>query len=174
MDKHSIYVVLGMVAVSVLAGYILGRRNTQTVYVDKPYPVTVEKPVPVHDTVYETRNVYLPKVKTEHDTVWGTVTTSVYIHDTVQVQVPISTKEYEEEINDAKVNVKISGFEPNLESLTVINLRICPQTPQKSPQGRFSVGVGVGYGFGLKDASNGVFSLQPSVGVTFSYSLFSF
>ena len=165
-----------IISLSLLIGVIVGALNkkTETVTIEKPYPVTVEKPVPVHDTVYSTKTVYLPKVKTEYDTVTETVTTTVYIHDTVQVQVPISMKEYEEEINEAKVNVKISGFEPNLESLTVTNLKICPQTHRNAPLSRFGVGVEVGYGFTLKNASDGLFEPRPYVGVGIHYSLIQF
>lgn len=163
-------------SLSLLIGFIVGIRNrkVETVTVEKPYPVTVEKPVPVHDTVYSTKTVYLPKVKTEYDTVTETVTTTVYIHDTVQVQVPISMKEYEETVNDAQVNIKISGFEPNLESLTVTNLKICPQTNRKAPYSRFGIGVEVGYGFTLKNTSDGLFEPRPYVGVGIHYSLIQF
>lgn len=171
MSKNPFIVGAGIVAVSLVAGFLLGRSRTQTAYVPKPVPVTVEKPVPVHDTVYATKPVYLPKVTTVHDTVNHTVTTTVHHTDTVQVEIPISQTTYEETINDAIVTATVSGYEPTLERLTVENLRICPPT---GSQGRFSVGVGVGYGIGLKDASHGVFSGQPFVGVTFTYNLFSF
>lgn len=153
MSKNPFIVGAGIVAVSLVAGFLLGRSRTQTAYVPKPVPVTVEKPVPVHDTVNHT------------------VTTTVHHTDTVQVEIPISQTTYEETINDAKVTATVSGYEPVLEQITVENLRICPPT---GSQGRFSVGVGVGYGIGLKDASHGVFSGQPFVGVTFTYNLFSF
>lgn len=171
MTKTSIILLVGLVAVSFLAGFLLGRSRTQTAYYPQPYPVTVEKPVPVHDTVYDTRTVYLPTVTTVHDTVNHTVTTTVHHTDTVQVEIPISQTTYEETINDAKVTATVSGYEPSLDRLTVENLRICPPT---GSQGRFSVGVGVGYGIGLKDASHGVFSGQPFVGVTLNYNFLTF
>ena len=171
MTRTSIVLLVGLVAVSFLAGFLLGRSQVQTAYCPQPYPVTVEKPVPVHDTVHDTRTVYLPTVTIVHDTVNHTVTTTVHHTDTVQVQVPISTKDYEETINDAIVRATVSGYEPTLERLTVENLRICPVS---APTRRFSIGVGVGYGIGVKDASNGVFSGQPFVGVSLNYNLVAF
>lgn len=171
MTKTSIMLLAVIVAVSFVAGFLLGRSRVHTAYVPQPYPVTVEKPVPVHDTVYETRTVYLPRVVTHTDTVTNTVTTTVYHTDTVQVQVPITTKDYEEEINDAIVKATVSGYEPSIDRLTVENLRICPVS---APTRRFSIGVGVGYGIGVKDASHGVFSGQPFVGVSLNYNLLTF
>lgn len=171
MTKTSIILLLGLVAVSLVAGFLLGRSKIQTAYYPQPYPVTVEKPVPVHDTVYATRTVYLPKVTTVHDTVNHTVATTVHHTDTVQVEIPITTKDYEEQINDAIVKATVSGYEPVLEQITVENLRICPPT---SSTRRFSIGVGVGYGIGLQDASHGVFSGQPFVGVSLNYNFLTF
>lgn len=158
-----------------ILGLYLGKRNPKIVEVEKPYPVTVEKPVPVHDTVYSTKTVYLPKVKTVHDTVTNTITETVYITDSVQVQVPITLKDYDETVNDANVKIQISGFEPNLEKLTVTNLREkSSYTHSEAPLSRFSIGIDIGYGFTMKTSPEPVFEARPYLGVGLHYSLIQF
>ena len=166
-----------LVSLSLLALFLLGlwlgsRKEPETVYVEKPYPVTVEKPYPVHDTIYEYRTVHLPKVEYVHDTVRNTVWTTV--HDSVYVQIPIQETEYDETLNDARVQLKISGFQPELENLTVTNLRECPTTHFEAPLRRFGIGIELGYGLTLKNAPEGLISPRPYIGIGIHYNLISF
>lgn len=108
-------------ALGALCGFFLGKSMYQPTYGEKVARDTVI----VHDTVpdinptpkdsatvkYVTR--FLPVVK--NDTINHFVEVSKMIHDTVEVQVPITSKHYGSKDYDAWV----SGYEPSLDSIKV-------------------------------------------------------
>lgn len=110
--------------VGILLGFLAGFFTSKSLY-DKPLDVGIEiDTIIVYDTVpdiapspkYSATIKYVTKwlpsaTKTDTITRWDYFP----IHDTVAVQVPITSKHYGNETYDAY----ISGFEPNLDSIFV-------------------------------------------------------
>jgi hypothetical protein len=110
------------------------------------YPRPVEKQV----VRYVTR--FLPVVK--NDTINHFVEVSKMIHDTVEVQVPITSKHYSAKEYDAWV----SGYEPSLDSIKVYREReyitetITKTVKDKGKHFFLDVGAGCEYRFNTKAA----------------------
>lgn len=108
--------ILVLLAASFLGGLFLGRswgsaepevtevRDTLTFH----DTVEVERPVPVYVSQIRTDTVRLALVDTSH---------TVVVRDSVEVEVPISRKVYE----DSTYRAVISGYKANLDSLWVRN-----------------------------------------------------
>lgn len=102
------------------AGFFTGK----TIY-DRPLTEKIERDtVTIHDTIHDIAPHPKDSIVTKWKTKWlpakaDTVGVPIYIdnvvHDSVLVQVPISSKHYGNETYDAW----ISGFEPNLDSIKV-------------------------------------------------------
>lgn len=116
--------------------------------------VTYDKPVAMDSLVV--RYVRVPVVR---DTLH-----SIYT-DTIQVDMPITQKRYE----DSTYTAWVSGYEPSLDSIRVYrkNEVITINKIIKEPPNRFVVSFNVGYGL----TQNG---LQPYIGIGVGYKLFSF
>lgn len=108
-------------AIGALCGFFLGKGIYQPTYDEKVERDTVL----VHDTVFDYKPApvdsarvryvtrFLPVVK--NDTINHFVEASKMIYDTVEVQVPITSKHYGSKDYDAWV----SGYEPSLDSIKV-------------------------------------------------------
>lgn len=108
--------------VGLFLGLCTGFFSSKAIY-DRPIEESVKTDtVTIHDTVPDIAPVPKDSVRTrwitrwlpaKHDTItqWKTLTK----HDSVAVQVPITSKHYGNETYDAWV----SGFEPNLDSIRV-------------------------------------------------------
>lgn len=108
-------------AIGALCGFFLGKAMYKPTYGEKVERDTVI----VHDTVFDYQPApvdsarvryvtrFLPVVK--NDTINHFVEVSKMIHDTVEVQVPITSKHYGSKDYDAWV----SGYEPSLDSIKV-------------------------------------------------------
>ncbi len=94
-----------------------------------------------------------------HDTC--TISTTDTIRDSVKVEIPITRKIYQGEDYRAVV----SGYEANLDTISVISRTITNTITPKTP--RFGVGVSAGYGMTNK-------GLSPYIGVGVHYNLFNF
>lgn len=88
-------------------------------------------------------------------------TPAVSLADSIEVAIPITQKVY----GDSTFTAYVSGFQPSLDSIFLYP-RTQVVTVREKPR-RWSLGVGAGYGMTPK-------GFQPYVGVTFSYSIFSF
>lgn len=113
-----------VLAVGAIVGFLSGFFTAKGIY-DRPIEESVVRDtVTLHDTIPE----YLPAPKdsarikwvtrwlpAKHDTIDHFVEVSNMVHDTVAVQVPITSKHYGNENYDAWV----SGFEPSLDSIKV-------------------------------------------------------
>ena len=128
---------------------------------DRPLDESVSRDtVTLHDTVPE----YLPAPKdsarikyvtrwlpAKHDTVYSENYAQSFaeiMHDTVAVQVPITSKHYGGKNYDAYV----SGFEPSLDSIFVYNeTQYITETITKSkPPNKWSLSVNAGIDYGVK------------------------
>lgn len=80
--------------------------------------------------------------------------------DSVKVQIPISQKVYEDTLYIAYV----SGYEPNLDSITIKQRTTYITHTIRDKESRFMIGLQAGYGLTPK-------GMQPYVGVGLSYRL---
>lgn len=127
---------------------------------------STESEQPIRDTIVDTIKVVKPIAKDSVITRYKVVevervnyvdsvnTISEVVFDTVQVRLPIISKHYEGENYEAW----ISGYEPNLDSISIYNRTILPK------QKRWSIGVQGGLGITPK-------GVQPYIGVGISFRL---
>lgn len=174
LDKtHLIVFVVGVV-LGLLSGFFSGKA----IY-DKPIVEKVERDtVTIHDTIPDinpapkdsARIKYITRwLPAKHDTIHHFADVSKMIHDTVAVEVPITSKHYKSEQYDAY----ISGFEPNLDSIFVYQkTEYITETiertikPKRKPWG---IGFHAGYGYDFKSKT-----AAPFIGVGISYDIISF
>lgn len=86
--------------------------------------------------------------------------TKQFVSDSVKVQIPISQKVYE----DTLYRAYISGYEPNLDSITIKQRTTYITHTIRDKESRFRIGLQAGYGLTPK-------GMQPYVGVGLSYRL---
>jgi len=158
--------------VGIFLGLCTGFFTGKAIY-DKPLEVGIKRDtVTIHDTIpdylpmpkdsahikYVTR--WLPS-KTDTITQWETLT----VHDSVAVEVPITSKHYGNNTYDAW----ISGYEPFLDSIKVYQKTeyITETITISKPPNRFSIGLQGGYGYGFKSKQ-----LEPYVGIGIGIRLF--
>lgn len=170
LDKtHLIVFVVGVV-IGALCGFFVGKG----IY-DRPIEESVTRDtITLHDTIPE----YLPAPKdsahikwvtrwlpAKHDTIDHFVEVSNMVHDTIAVEVPITSKHYGSENYDAWV----SGFEPSLDSIKVYQKTeyITETVTRSKPPNRFTVGIQGGYGYGFKSKT-----WEPYVGVGIGIRIF--
>lgn len=160
MVSRKYLIILAAVALlCLLCGFFVGKGMY-----DRPLDKTVKRDtVTLHDTVHE----YLPSPKDSvrlkfvtrwlpravHDTVYSENYAQDFVeimHDTVAVQVPITSKHYGGKNYDAYV----SGFEPSLDSIFVYNeTQLITETVTLSkPPNKWELDIvgGVDYGFDSK------------------------
>ena len=143
--------------VALMRHYFKGQAEEwkDTVRVTVVDTVTYDKPVARDSLVV--RYVRVPVVR---DTLH-----SIYT-DTIQVDMPVTQKRYE----DSTYTAWVSGYEHSLDSIRVYrrNEVITINKIIKEPPNRFIVSLNVGYGI---TPQNG---LQPYIGIGVGYKLFSF
>lgn len=120
-NKTHLFVFLAGAVLGICTGFF----SAKAIY-DKPIEESVSRDtVTLHDTIPDYRPAPKDSVRTKyvtrwlpravHDTIDHFVEVSNMMHDTVAVQVPITSKHYGNENYDAWV----SGFEPSLDSIKV-------------------------------------------------------
>lgn len=110
-------------------------------------------PVPVDSFVVRYLTKLLPVAR-------DSATTKQLGNDSVEVQIPISQKVYE----DTLYRVYISGYEPNLDSITIKQKTTYITRTTRDKESRFRIGLQAGYGLTPK-------GIMPYVGVGLSYRL---
>ena len=126
-----------VVAVSFLIGCRYGRRTAGTDPESHVIRDTVQ--FTIHDTITREKPVF--KYSYIHDTVRTHFTTIE--HDTVVVDLPLERKVYQE---DSLYRCEISGYMPNLESLTIYPTitTITIREKVKTPPPKLSLGITAG------------------------------
>lgn len=151
------------VVVTLLLGYAWGRLSapsislpTETI-ITKTDTIRDTVPVPKDSIIVKWRTVKLPTAPST-DTVYLAHT------DSVEVQVPITQKEYQ----DSTYHAWVSGFEPSLDSIHVYSrtTTITKTTPVYIKK-RWGIGVQVGVGVTNNKVS-------PYIGIGVSYNLWNF
>jgi hypothetical protein len=160
-DEIKASIVLAAVfALGALCGFFIGKGIYQPTYGEKVTRDTLivrdtvfdYKPAPVDSARVRYVTRFLPVVK--NDTINHFVEVSKMIHDTVEVQVPITSKHYQGKNYDAYV----SGFETNLDSIFVYNeTQYITETITKTVKDKgkhffLDVGAGCEYQFNTKAA----------------------
>lgn len=171
--KHIYFLIAGWL-IGAVCGFFSGKAVYSTtdsvkVEIDTVFEqdtTTHINPSPVDGTDVRKEYHFLPMVRTERDTVLKTDT--VKLHDSVLVEVPITSKHYQAKEYDAWV----SGYKPSLDSIKVyqekqfITEKVTVTKTKRKPWG---LGFHVGYGY---DPVNKTAS--PFVGVGLSYDIISF
>lgn len=91
---------------------------------------------------------------------------TITIYDSVQVEIPITQKVYE----DSTYKAYVSGFKPSLDSIMVYPSKEVQTIVKKTKPKRWGIGVQLGYGLTLQPQP----SLAPYIGVGISWNLFNF
>lgn len=151
--KHLIILAVGAL-LCLLCGFLVGKGMY-----DRPIEESVSRDtVTLHDTVPEylpapkdsTRIKYVTRwLPAKHDTVYSENYAQSFaeiMHDTVAVQVPITSKHYGGKNYDAYV----SGFEPSLDSIFVYNeTQLITETiTRMKPPNKWSLSVNAGVDYG--------------------------
>lgn len=158
--KYLPWIIVGLLAVLALWGWLRptqateGSTETNVVYDTIPY----YKPVPRDSVIKRYITVKLPIAEPQDSTIERE--DSIVTQDSVKVQIPISQKVYQ----DSLYKAYISGYRAELDSIFIYNKETITIKPKPK---RWHIGVGAGYGMTPK-------GLQPYVGVTIGYSIFSF
>lgn len=143
--------------VALMRHYFKGQTEEwkDTVRVTVVDTVTYDKPVARDSLV-----VRYVRVPVERDTLH-----SIYT-DTIQVDIPVTQKRYE----DSTYTAWVSGYEPSLDSIRVYSRKevITINNVTKEPPNRFVISLNVGYGLTPQHG------LQPYVGIGVGCKLFSF
>ena len=117
--------------------------------------VTYRQPIPVDSVVLHHKVIKLPL----KDTVILAGDSIINV-DSVFVEVPITQKEFE----DSTYHAWVSGFDVNLDSISVVNKTVTVTERIRSPPKRWGLGVQVGAGyFGIDK------KLSPYIGIGISY-----
>lgn len=158
LNKEQIYNLTILIAVCIGTSVITHRcdsRNNQQSKVIKIERDTVIKydtipqyyPKPVEVEKVRTEYQWLPIAKIVHDTVGFTQ----FVHDSVLVEVPITSKHYHGEQYDAWV----SGYNPSLDSISVYQkeVLVTERVTVSKPPNKLSLDIrtGADYFSGLKD-----------------------
>ena len=152
-------------------GCICGFFMCKGVY-DRPIKETIVRDtVTVTDTItrYYPKPVGVEKVRTEYK--WLTRvehladTSKMIVHDSVLVEVPITSKHYHGNEYDAYV----SGYQPSLDSINVYQRTeyITERVMVSKPPNRFTIGLQGGYGYGFKSKQ-----WEPYVGIGIGIKIF--
>ena len=163
---HLIVFIVGAV-MGLLSGFFIGKG----IY-DQPIHESVTRDTVTRiDTVsrYYPKPVEVEKVRTEYK--WltrvqtDTVTNYTTLHDSVLVEVPITSKHY----NAPEYDAYISGYMPSLDSIRVYQKEkyITETVTISKPPNRFSIGLQGGYGYGFKSKT-----WEPYIGLGIGIKVF--
>lgn len=165
MKKETV-ISAGVAALCLVSGIIVGRcsmsgrrPDIRTETIIRTDTVAVRETVTVERPVYRDRRVT--------DTMLVAVRDTVVRTDTVLVVLEREQRHYRADSYEAWV----SGFRPELDSLSVFpeTKYITTETISASPRKRWGIGIQAGYGVGV---SGGEVRGVPYVGVGISYNLF--
>lgn len=157
--------------VGAVLGLVCGFFSGKAIY-DQPIHESVTRDTVTRiDTVsrYYPKPVEVEKVRTEYK--WltrvqtDTVTNYTTLHDSVLVEVPITSKHY----NAPEYDAWVSGYQPSLDSIRVYQKEryITETITISKPPNRFTIGLQGGYGYGFRSKQ-----WEPYVGLGISIKVF--
>ena len=125
--------------------------------------ITYSRPI-LKDSVVVRYVTELLPAKEKHE--GGDVGKTEPPHDSVEVEIPITQKVYEDSLYTAYV----SGYRPQLDSLVLYTSKEqITVSKHRTKENRWSVGLQAGYGITLK----GTPQFAPYIGIGVSYNLFN-
>lgn len=158
MTRKHLYFLLAGFVLGAICGFFLGRgiyRTTEGVKVERDTVCVRDtvfdyQPMPVDSARVRYVTRYLPVVK--RDTIENYIEVMKMVHDSVLVEVPITSKHYGGKNYDAYV----SGFEPSLDSIFVYNetqviTETITRTAKENKRFFLDVGGGCAYRFNGKE-----------------------
>lgn len=155
------------VILALALGFCLGRcgdsrsspNNTDSIVVRDTIidTVTYRQPIPVDSVVLRYKTVKLPKA----DTIFTKGEDIVKV-DSVYVEIPIQQKEYQ----DSAYHAWVSGFNVNLDSISVFPKTITITNHIRNPPKRWGLGIQLGAGYYGEQRKFG-----PYIGVGVSYNI---
>lgn len=165
---HLIVFIVGAV-LGLLTGFFSGKA----IY-DRPSKESVKRDTVTRvDTIFQyfPKPVEVEKVRTEYKWLTKVMTDTlvktdvITCHDSVLVEVPITSKHYHGNEYDAY----ISGYMPSLDSISVYQRTeyITETITRMKPPNRFSIGIQGGYGYGFRSKI-----WEPYVGVGLGIRIF--
>lgn len=146
------------------AGHKDGTTVPDTVRVVVYDTLTYYQPIPVDSTVIHHITEKLPVSENREEADDDPDTSAGHKTDSVEVQIPVTRKIYE----DSTYRAVISGYRINLEEMTVYPRREIVIVNNRPKPKRWSVGIQAGYGI---TPSAG---LHPYLGVGLTYNIFNF
>lgn len=157
--------------VGAFLGLVCGFFSGKAIY-DQPIKESIKRVTVTRiDTVFQyfPKPVDVEKVRTEYK--WltkvttDTVTNYTTLHDSVLVEVPITSKHY----NAPEYDAYISGYMPSLDSIRVYQKEryITETVTISKPPNRFSIGLQGGYGYGFKSKT-----WEPYIGLGIGIKVF--
>lgn len=167
IDKKLVIIAAVWFAIGCICGFFMGKAAY-----DVPVKESIVRDtVTVTDTIarYYPKPVEVEKVRTEYR--WltrvttDTVTRWSVQHDSVLVEVPITSKHYHAPEYDAYV----SGYLPSLDSINVYQRTeyITERVTVSKPPNRFTIGLQGGYGYGFRSKQ-----WEPYVGIGIGIKIF--
>lgn len=157
LDKTRVTIALVFFAIGALCGFFLGKGIYQPTYGEKVARDTVilrdtvpyYQPAPVDSAMVRYVTRFLPVFK--RDTVDHFLEVTKMVHDTVAVEIPITSKHYGNKDYDAWV----SGYEPSLDSIKVYKetqyiTETITRTVKEDKHFFLDVGAGCEYQFNTK------------------------
>ena len=151
VSKKHLIILAAAALLCLLCGFLVGKGMY-----DRPFDESVSRDtVILHDTVPDKSPALKDSVRTKwvtrwlpakHDTIDHFVEVGKMMHDTVAVEVPITSKHYSGKNYDAYV----SGFETNLDSIFVYNeTQLITETiTRMKPPNKLSLTVNAGVDYG--------------------------
>ena len=151
-----------------LIGYTMLHLHDQEIQIQTQVKVThdtivVSKPIVKDSLIVRMDTIRFPVVKHTTTTTTDTLYRDIVRADSVDVEIPIERKTYEDSVYFAVV----SGYRVSLDSIKVYQRNTTVERYIKSKPKRIGIGVVGGYGLGKE-------RLTPFIGVGVSYNLFSF
>ena len=151
-----------------LIGYTMLHLHDKEIQIQTQVKVThdtivVSKPIVKDSLIVRMDTIRFPVVKHTTTTTTDTLYRDIVRADSVDVEIPIERKTYEDSVYFAVV----SGYRVSLDSIKVYQRNTTVERYIKSKPKRIGIGVVGGYGLGKE-------RLTPFIGVGVSYNLFSF
>lgn len=165
--KKVISVILWVLVLGLIA-YTMYHLHDKEIQTETKVKVThdtivVSKPIVKDSLIVRKDTIRLPVVKRTTITTTDTLYRDVVRVDSVDVEIPIERKTYE----DSVYFVVVSGYRVSLDSIKIYQRNTIVERYIKSKPKRFGIGVVGGYGLSKDGAS-------PFIGVGVSYNLWQY
>lgn len=148
-----------------LVAFLLGRNTKKPA---EPRTIVTTDTIVVVDTISIDKPTEITRYVVRKDTFWLDKFILVINDDTTPgVEIPIEQAIYQDSVEDVAYTAYVSGFHPQLDSISISHQSAIIQPTITEKPSRWSIGVQVGLGANKK-------GLTPYVGVGLQYRLWQF